>query len=216
VLRPFGHDANDPRQLLDALGARYDITETSLKRHACCGLTHASIDAMLLLAERPEVTFDAIESVDIQLPTKAVARIDGNILWSHNVQYVVALAAHEGRVTLEHFTEEWTSHPEISKLAAATTVRASDELDAAFPAKKGSIVTVRTRDGEFVQKVDAPRGSPGEPMTERELHDKFTHLATAVLDESAAAAVWDELVSAPLDRPPTRLLANLVPVDTPS
>jgi 2-methylcitrate dehydratase len=107
----------------------------------------------------------------------------------------VALAAIEGRVTLEHFTEEWTSHPDISKLAAKVTVVGSDELDAHFPEQKGAIVTVRTPSGEHTERVAAPRGSPGQPLTEAELQDKFGHLAGAVLDADAVSLLWEGLVA---------------------
>lgn len=201
ALSPFGGDAVDTDALTAGLGTDYAIATTSLKRHACCGLTHSSVDAMLLLLERQEVDFESIRHITIQLPHKAIPRIDGNALWSHNVQYVVALAAHQGRVTLEHFTEEWTTRPDIRELASRVTVRPSEDLDANFPEQKGAIVTVSTAAGEFVQRVDAPRGSPGHPLSEGELHEKFRYLAAAVLDAESAATLWSGLIGGHLDQP---------------
>jgi 2-methylcitrate dehydratase PrpD len=210
ALGPFGGDAVDSDALTAQLGSEYAITTTSLKRHACCGLTHSSVDAMLLLLEHPQVRVDSIDHIRVELPHKAVPRIDGNVLWSHNVQYVVALAAHEGRVTLEHFTEAWTTNPDVQRLAARVTVAANAELDAAFPEHKGAIVTVSTPTGEYVQKVDAPRGSPGHPLTEGELHHKFRHLAAAVLDDETSEALWISMINGALAAPWSRSAAKLI------
>jgi 2-methylcitrate dehydratase PrpD len=209
VLGPFSGDAVDTTQLVAELDSRFEIRGTSLKRHACCGLTHSSVDAVLELMEDPRVTFDAIQQIEVQLPVKAVPRVDGNRLWSHNIQYIVALAAHEGRVVLEHFTEEWTRHPEISRLAGKVTVLGSDELQRRFPERKGAIVTITTPAGKLARKVDAPRGSPGQPLTERELNHKYAHLAGAVLSEETAASLWDELTHGPLDEPIPNLFTAL-------
>lgn len=209
MLRPFGGDAVEPARLVSELGSHFEICETSLKRHACCGLAHSSVDALLLLMEDPRVTFEMIERIEVQLPDKAVPRVDGNRLWSHNIQFILALAAHQSRIGPEHFTEEWTTHPQISLLAANVTVLGSDELQRRFPEQKGAIVTVTTPAGGFTKQVDAPRGSPGQPLTERELADKFGHLAAAVLEPDAAAGLWNVLIHGELTGAAAPLFATL-------
>lgn len=211
MLRPFGGDATDPTKLTAGLGATYDICETSLKRHACCGLTHAAVDAMLLLLDATQLDANAIESIEVQLPTAAVPRVDGNKLWSHNIQYVVALTAHERHVDLEHFTPEWTSKPAISRLAGAVEVRGSEDLQASFPEQKGAIVTISARGETFTRRVDAPRGSPREPLTRDELEKKFVRLVTPAVGHDGSARLWEHVTGIGLEDATGPLFAALRP-----
>ena len=213
MLRPFGGDATDPSRLTAELGVAYDICETSLKRHACCGLAHAAVDAMLLLLDAAQLEAGAIEAIEVQLPTAAVPRVDGNRLWSHNIQYVLALTAHERHVDLAHFTPEWTSKPEITRLAATVTVRGSDDLQARFPEQKGAIVTVTSRGETITRRVDAPRGSPLEPLSRDELDEKFQRLASPAIGADGAARLSARLAGTGLDELPGPIFAALRPGD---
>jgi 2-methylcitrate dehydratase PrpD len=166
---------------------------------------------MLLLLDTAHLEAGAIEAIEVQLPTAAVARVDGNRLWSHNIQYVLALTALERHVDLAHFTPEWTSKPEITRLAATVTVRASDDLQARFPEQKGAIVTVSARGETFTRRVDAPRGSPHEPLSRDELDEKFLRLASQVIGADGASRLSARLAGIGLDESPGPIFAALRP-----
>lgn len=209
AIRPFGAANADPSKLTLELGERYEITRTSLKRHACCNQTHAAVDALLEIMAEQGISAGDIRSIDVQISTDALPGIDRNKLWTHNIQYVLALTAHERFIGPEHFTPLWTENVEVTDLASRVTARPSEHLQARFPAKKGAIVTVETTSGTYEREVEAPRGSPGSPLTDRELQDKFLHLAGAVLDSAAASSLWQLVMTAPLDGPTEQLLAVL-------
>jgi 2-methylcitrate dehydratase PrpD len=189
VLVPFGGPSPDVGQLDDALGVRYDITQTSLKRHACCGQTHSAVDAMLAVQAEHGIRWEDITGVDVRLAHNAVEMIDGNPLWTHNIQYVLALAAHEGAVRPEHFTAEWTTNQEILDLATRVQVRGDDVLQSRFPAKKGAILTVRTAGHAVTKECPMPVGNPEIPLGQAEIRDKFCGLAGTVLPSSRVAAL---------------------------
>jgi 2-methylcitrate dehydratase PrpD len=200
MLHPFGGDAADPTQLIHELGIDYQIRQTSLKLHACCGLTHSAVDALLLLMRDERFGFDDIERIDVELPHGSASVLDGNTLWTHNIQYVLALAAHEGWIGREHFADEWTEHAGIRALADRVGVLGSDSLQRNFPEFKSAIVAVTARGALHVLERDAPRGSPAHPLTDYEVRDKFEHLAGEVLDQDAVAELWRVLVeTAPSD-----------------
>lgn len=194
VLTPYGTDDPDYSQLTDALGDRFEISFTSLKRHACCSQTHAAIDVLLALQVEHGFTWKDIERIDVQLAYDALAMIDNNTLWTHNIQYVMAAAARFGWIGREHFSDKWTSDPEIAALARRVTLRGSDELQGRFPALQGAIVHVVIRDGgDHMVAKRAPIGTPEEPMSGAALQDKFMGLARTVVDGSGAQALWEQL-----------------------
>jgi 2-methylcitrate dehydratase PrpD len=205
VLVPFGGPSPDTGQLLDALGVRYDITQTSLKRHACCGQTHAAVDAMLAVQAKHGIRWEDISGVDLLVAHNAVEMIDGNPLWTHNVQYILALTAHEGAVRPEHFTAEWTTNRQILGLAAQVRVRGDDTLQSRFPARKGAILTVRTAAGAVTQECQMPVGNPEIPLDQAEVRSKFCGLARTVLPADRVAALWALLADLGPDTPMTAL-----------
>jgi 2-methylcitrate dehydratase PrpD len=209
VLRPFGGPAADPSKLTVGLGTHFEIGQTSLKRHASCNLTHAAVDALLLLMANPAITAQSIQHIHIELPFKGAQRVDGNMLWTHNIQYVVAIAAFERHVALEHFTPEWTGNAEVQALAARVTVEGSVELDERFPEQKGARLTVTTADGEFVQQVDSPRGSPREPLTDAELKQKFEFLTGVAMSPENSAELWELLRHGAIEDPVGAITARL-------
>lgn len=209
MLHPFGGSAADPAQLLRELGTDYQIQQTSLKLHACCGLTHSAVDALLLLMRDKGFGFADIDRIDVELPHGSASVLDGNTLWTHNIQYVLALAAHEGWVGREHFAAEWTEHRGIRELAGRVCVLGSDTLQENFPEFKAAIVAVTAGGSLHVLERDAPRGSPAHPLTDEEVRDKFTHLAAEILAPEEVADLWHILIESEPWHPATQLLTHL-------
>jgi 2-methylcitrate dehydratase PrpD len=197
VLEPYGGPGPNVAALTDALGERFDIMETSLKRWACGHPTHAAIDAYLTLRDEHAFTWQEVEAIHCELPHGAVPVINDNPLLIANIQYVMALIAHEGRIRREFFADSdpWVSNPEIAQLRAKVTLIGDDGLHSRYPDKFGARVTVATSRGSWVQEYAEPRGAPSNPLTDAELQDKFIDLATAVFDDAAVKAAWQELES---------------------
>jgi 2-methylcitrate dehydratase PrpD len=209
VLRAFGGDPVAPELMLNGLGSRFEISGASIKKHACCGQTHSAIDALLVLMARHLLAADDLDEVDVQLAHGAVLAVDDHALWTHNVQYVLALAAVEGQVAPEHFSTRWTSDPAITALSRRVTMRGSDTLQAHFPEHKGAIVRVRSGTTWYTEERSAPRGNPADPFTRAELKEKFVSLATGAVADDAVQTLWEQLLAAE-SMEDCRALLNLV------
>jgi 2-methylcitrate dehydratase PrpD len=175
-----------PELLLEGLGERFEITNTSLKLHASCGQNHSSIDAVLSMLQVDGLKAEDIQQIDVELPHDAVIAVDGMPLLTHNIQYVLALAATEGRVGVEHFVPPWTTDPAIRELAQRVKVHGSDELQKHFPAQQGAQVSVTTAAGLFTRRVPAPLGNPADPLTAEQVWQKFLGLSAGVMSPAAA------------------------------
>jgi 2-methylcitrate dehydratase PrpD len=208
----FGGSPDRVAELAAELGERFEICATTFKRHASCALTHASVDALLALLADGAIAAGDIERIEVRLPHSSCAAIDGNPLWTHNIQHVLAVAAVERRVGVEHFGPRWTGDAAVRELAARVSVEGSDELEARFPAHNGAVVTLVTPAGAFDSRREAPRGSPGDPLTESELRDKLLALAGPVVGGDGAGELWDACMTIPagdgIDRLVTALAAR--------
>jgi 2-methylcitrate dehydratase PrpD len=195
-LATYGGPQTYPDELTAELGERFEITGTSIKLHSGCGMTHSAIDAVLGLMDDHGLTWTDIEAIDAALPHNAVTVINDHPLWTHNIQYVLALAAHQRWVGPDHFTPEWTTNPEIAALKSHVTLRGSERLDERFPAKKGAIVRITGKLGEYEREVEAPAGTPYAPLADHTLRSKFDGLATSVLPPAVADVLWGLLSKA--------------------
>jgi 2-methylcitrate dehydratase PrpD len=194
MLVAFGGPSPEPGQLTAALGERWDICETSIKRYPCGGQTHSAVAAFLDIRGAYQHDWAEIERIDVELAQGAIEIIDNSPLLIANVQYVLALGAHEGRIERRFFTDpRWTEDPGIAATRAKVVVHSNADIDRTFPAKKGAIVTVTTARDVFSQSFDSPPGSPLHPLSPTELHGKFTELACDVLTEAAAQRLWQLL-----------------------
>lgn len=193
VLVPFGGPGPDLAQLSDALGDRFEICYTSIKRHACCGQIHGCVDALLALQRAHGFGSRDITRIDARVAHSAVPIVDQNPLWTHNLQHVLAVAAQEGLITPEHFEDTWTNGPDTAELATRVFLGGSDELQTRFPAQKGGIVTVTTAKGTWTKEMPEPLGAPSLPLSEAEIQAKFTTLVVPVLGAASAQTLCDML-----------------------
>lgn len=193
VLTPYSRPELEPAQLVDALRERHDISRTSIKRHACCSQTHAAIDALLVLQAKHRIAAADISSIDVQLAHGAVAMIDANPLWTHNIQYVMAVAAHEGRIGREHFAADWTTSSVVLDLAGRVNLSGNDDLQSRFPGCQGAIVSVSSGNSTHTLQRDIPAGSPELPLSDEELKGKFDALTAAVLSPESMSMLWSSI-----------------------
>lgn len=190
-LLSFGGPDADAAILVEELGERYEIMQTSIKLHGCGGQTHAALDALLEIVGEHDLQLEDIDSLDVELAHGAIPVVDGNPLRSANVAYILAIAARERHTDHELFAEGRELDPAVERLAARVAVRGSDELEAGFPARKGAVVTLRTSAGASYSALrPAPHGNPDDPLTDDELRGKFDRLAAGALDERRRAALW--------------------------
>ena len=82
--------------------------------------------------------------------------------------------------------------PAIRAQLKKVEVVADPEIEKVFPALQRVIVTIRTTDGrELTRQLDYPKGDPRNPLTDREVEEKFEALAEPVLSKAARRKVMD-------------------------
>jgi 2-methylcitrate dehydratase len=95
---------------------------------------------------------------------------------------VIAAALVERQVTPLQFTPGKIMDPTIRAQLKKIEVIADPEIEKVFPALQRVVVTIRTTDGcEFSCQLDYPKGDPRNPLTDREVEEKFEALAEPVL-----------------------------------
>src|SRR5215211_4379626 len=174
----------DPARLVEGLGERWTVLDTSFKFHASCRHTHPAADALLQAMEENRLTADEIARVRARVHQAAIDVL-GPVTDPRTVHqakfsmgFVLALVALYGRAGVDEFTGEALTDPEVRAFHDRVEMVLDPEVDASYPARWIGLVDVETTDGRrLTSKVDVPKGDPGNPLSRAELEDKARRLA---------------------------------------
>jgi 2-methylcitrate dehydratase PrpD len=182
----------DPARLVDRLGERWALAETSFKFHASCRHTHPAADALQQLMRTHDLRAERVARVTAQVHQGALDVL-GPVVDPQSVHQakfsmgtVLALIALHGHAGLAEFDTHWRD-PAVAALRDKVRMQLDAEVDAAYPARWIGKVTVDTTDGRtLASRVDEPKGDPGNTLSRAELEDKALRLA-AYSDGASAA-----------------------------
>ncbi|MEO8280804.1 MAG: MmgE/PrpD family protein [Ideonella sp.] len=174
----------DPAKLIDRLGSRWTLAETSFKFHASCRHTHPAADALLQLMTEHRIAADAVAKVTAQVHQGAIDVL-GPVTDPQTVHQakfsmgtVLGLVATQGRAGLTEFDAGFRD-PAVVAFRDKVEMVCDEEVDGAYPARWIGKVQVQTLDGRsFAARVDEPKGDPGNSLSRTEIEDKALRLAT--------------------------------------
>jgi 2-methylcitrate dehydratase PrpD len=177
-------DGNAER-LVEGLGEKYKLLETSFKFHASCRHTHPSADALLALVIEHDLKPEHIASIEAHVYQAAVDVL-GPVTDPRTVHqakfsmgFVLALIAARRSAGVADFTEAALGDPMVRRIHDKVRMVVDPGIDSAYPARWSARVIVTTTDGRRLShKISVPKGDPGNTLTREELVDKFHRLAS--------------------------------------
>ncbi len=192
---------------LTALGGGdepFKITECSIKRFPLGQYSQTVVQAALEVREQipsPE----EIASVTVRTLQTAVNIMAGDPeKWhpanretaDHSMPYTAAVALKYGRVDRTHFDDEYLRDPQLLDLVGRVKVEVSDEANRRAPEAMLCDLEVVTKTGQtYSSQVAYHKGHYKNPLSDKELEEKFRSLAEGVLPESRAngllAHLWE-------------------------
>jgi len=177
------------------LNGTYAIMKSYTKPYASCRYTHPSVEAAIHLREK--VSPADAERIDIKTYSLAVSghdhtEIPGSYSAKMSIPYATAAGMIYGKAGLQEFSEDTVRNEQILELTRKIHVEADEELSRAFPAKQTAIVTIRTKDGEYTERVDYPKGEPENPLTDEEFRIRYDGLmAYGGINPDASSDVFE-------------------------
>jgi 2-methylcitrate dehydratase PrpD len=191
------------------------------KAWPCCASTFGAVEAALQVAGG--LAEAQIERVVVDVPYTAPQilihhRPTTPLAAKFSLEYCVAAALLDGRVSLGHFTKEAVSRGELQALLRRVEYRVPEDWQkGAGPWKQGhGRVEVYLRDGSARRGVTtAPRGDAANPMSDEALAAKFLECAGVALGAARAGQALEQIIS--LQRlDDVRRLADLLAAPGPS
>lgn len=148
------------------------ISNNYFKFHSACALTHASIDAaMASRTPGDDVTFVEVETIAANQKLNRLP-VDNPLSRRFSLPHAVAVALLHDSTDPGSFAHEGT----VADLAHRVVVRASEELDANWPASAPVRLIVHGQSESEEILVDNPVGYPGNQVEREALRSKFDTL----------------------------------------
>jgi 2-methylcitrate dehydratase len=189
--------------LTDGLGESWRILQCGMKGFPTEALTHAPISATLDLIKKYDLKPEQIVKVQIHTLTRAADILSDPSKYDprtretadHSLPYVIAAAIVDRQVTPLSFTPEKIMDAHLRAQLKKVELIGDPEVDKVFPALQRTIVKITTTDGQVLtRELDYPKGDPRNPLTDKEIDEKFSSLAEGTLSLSAQQrlrrAIW--------------------------
>lgn len=175
-----------------------DIVEPgiAIKQYPCCGSTHSALDAMLDLVREHRFRPEDVERIDVWTHPRRLEHTNRPAPRSpldakFSVQYCLARAVLDRRITIEQFEGDAYRDPAVQRLLPR--ICAAPYGEDRFPADNhfGAEVNVHTKDGAALKrKVDQPFGrTSSNPLPPERLREKFENCAARALERAAIAGI---------------------------
>ncbi len=172
-----------PETILGGLGERWEAGRLRLKPWPCCGTAHAALDTLLRVMEE-----NGLKQEDIRGIHLVVNKPHLNLLEPHEVKYrpkslaaakfslpfTLALAAVNGGVTLELYTEMALEDRRLLELADMVTYeRRAQEKPEQFPDDHVEVIITTADGGKYSSESFVSPGSPLMPLSREQTEGKF-------------------------------------------
>jgi 2-methylcitrate dehydratase PrpD len=164
--------------LTEGLGETWELAQNAIKPYPCGVVIHPVLDCVL--DWRRDHPADSVERVVVRGNPLLAHRTDRPDISTGSesqvsVQHAVAAALTQGRAGLDQFTDACVSDPTVVAMRRNVEV----VRDGTIPTVAAQ-VDVWTKDGtKHALATSAARGSPGNPMSDRDIEDKLRAIATS-------------------------------------
>lgn len=179
-----------PEEITADLGKHFRILWTGNKPYCCCAGQHTAIDAASAIMKKGPININEIEEIVISQGTREVVNV-GNIIEPTDIisaqfcgRFGVAMRLVKGGNGVNDYTMENIKDPELLGLTKTIKYAVEKEYDNLPPGSAPSRVAIRLKDGSFFEEtVEYAKGTIQNPMTKKELEDKFRELTSRIFPE---------------------------------
>ncbi|MBL4719798.1 MAG: MmgE/PrpD family protein [Alphaproteobacteria bacterium] len=186
----YAPDDAQPAALLDALGARYEIMHTNIKKWTVGSPIQAVLDSVQAILGENDLVPEDIAEIVIRMSDKESHVVDNRHMAEINLQYLTAVMVLDRTVT-------FASAHDDARMEAADIQNIKQRIqlipDANLP-RRQPVIEIKTATGQlFSHRTSAVRGTPENPMSQKEVGDKAFDLVADPLGADKARALIERI-----------------------
>jgi 2-methylcitrate dehydratase PrpD len=183
-------DKADRDVLGQGLGSRFEILETSIKRWTVGSPIQAPLDALYVLLAQQEIPPDEVAAITVRIPHESLTIVNNRDMPEICMQHLIATMLLDRKLTfVSAHDRARMQDPAVLAIRKRISLFGDDELSKAMPTRQGT-VEITLRDGRMLSRhTPAVRGTPANPMTRKEVHEKCYDLIAPVTGPQRAQAL---------------------------
>jgi len=194
-LRAFSNEKKSDLLTAD-LGKSWVVLEIGYKIHANCGMNHAPIDSLLRIMAKHSFKAEDVAEIVI-LHNSNAPHFIGAIKEPTTIPdaqfsgyFTIAMTVVLGNNDFRSYTDEILKNGAIRNLAKRVRFEVDPEAEANYPQKRIGGVAVKLKNGStYQEKTEYAKGNPENPLTDKELKDKFRDLSSIVLPKQQVEGI---------------------------
>ena len=168
--------------LIDQLGQRFEITQTDIKKWTVGSPIQGPLDALELIRTKKDFQVSDVEKVNVFLEPATARVVNNREIPDICLQHMVAIMLLDKTASFKAAHDvERMKHPAVLAQRAKVELIPDENLKQFMPVRV-AIVEVHLKDGSVLtERVDAVRGTPRNPMNEKEVIAKASDLMAPIL-----------------------------------
>ena len=184
----------DLSRATDALGTRWEVFQNGLKPYSCGVVSHPAIDAAIAIHNRTGFDPNAVESIEATvhpLVPELMGRMEPQtgLEGKFSCAHCISVGLVDGAAYPDQYSDAKVTDPQLTALRRK--VRFVVDQGVAEDAVK---LRLTMRDGSAIEEnVTHATGSPGNPLSDERVSQKFVTMATKALGEAEARVVLERL-----------------------
>ncbi|HLZ05072.1 MAG TPA: MmgE/PrpD family protein [Bradyrhizobium sp.] len=181
-----------PDRLIEKLGARYEISETDIKKWSVGSPIQGPLDAVEAIRGKTPFEADQVKKVTVHLAPSVADVVDNRDIPDICLQHMIAVMLLDKTVSFQaaHDKPRMKDANVLKQRAKVDLVR-DEELAKLLPSRE-TVVDIELNDGtKLSERVSAVRGTPRNPMSRDEVTDKARDLISPVLGRDTAMHLID-------------------------
>ena len=180
--------AADPAQLAEALGERYEITQTDIKKWTVGSPIQGPLDAVEAMRGRRAFEADQVERVVVRLAPAVAAVVDKRDIPDICLQHMIAVMLLDKTASFKAAHDKPRMQDAAVLRQRAKVELIHDEALARLLPVRVALVELSLTDGtRLTERVEAVRGTPRNPMSKAEVIGKCTDLVAPILGSEKCA-----------------------------
>jgi 2-methylcitrate dehydratase PrpD len=195
-LPSFGAEKADPAQLSDALGERFEITRTNIKKYSVGSPIQAPVDCLANIIRDHGVGPDDVGEMIVYTPRgeDRITRADQHMS-DLNLRYLLAATLLDGGLSFATAHDDDRVHaPEVERIASRISIRANPALASPESPRQGIVEFVTTDGRVFSEHVVKVRGAMENPMSTDEVVAKARELFEIALAPERTSELIDSVL----------------------
>ncbi|WP_439532750.1 MmgE/PrpD family protein [Polymorphobacter sp.] len=190
----------EPELVAHRLGQPFTMVSpgVSIKPYPSGVLTHPSMDALRFLMRDEGLAAEDVAAVTLHAGSNVLGPIRFRIARTElegkfSFAFLLSAIILRGRCGRQEFTDSFVASPECQDMQARVETAFDPAIEAMGWDRIRSRIELRTHDGrQFTRWADeAYRGGPDNPLSDREVEEKFTDNAAGLLDPARQQALFD-------------------------